>query len=107
MAAGFASVHGLVRNVPRAAVNDQSRFHRNQDGKGVAVCLGDGPHESFTRRPGTERWLLVVDGDEADDFKFFLAGGGGAFDFLAPLAVEGGLTLWGRGGREARCRGGV
>jgi hypothetical protein len=22
-------------------VNDQSRFHRNQDGKGLAVCLGE------------------------------------------------------------------
>src|SRR5258708_5010131 len=41
MAAGFASVDGFVRNVPRAAMNDQSRFHRNQDGKGAAVCLGD------------------------------------------------------------------
>src|SRR5216683_263073 len=41
MAAGFASGYGFVRNVPRAAVNDQSRFHRNQDGKGAAVCLGE------------------------------------------------------------------
>src|SRR5260370_36202179 len=98
MAAGFASVHGLVRNVPRAAVNDQSRFHRNQDGKGTAVCLGDGPHESFTRRPGTERWLLLVDCDEADDFKFLLAGGGGEFRFVAHPAVWWGCCDGGRCG---------
>jgi hypothetical protein len=27
MAAGFASVNGFVRNVPRAAVNNQRWFH--------------------------------------------------------------------------------
>ncbi len=41
MAAGFASVNGFVRNIPRAAVNDERWFHRNEDGKGVAVCLGE------------------------------------------------------------------
>src|SRR5467141_2785155 len=42
MAAGFASFHGFVRNVPRAAMNNESRFHRNEDGKGIAVCLANG-----------------------------------------------------------------
>jgi uncharacterized protein (AIM24 family) len=41
MAAGLASFHGFVRNVPRAAMNNESRFHRNQDGKGTVVCLGE------------------------------------------------------------------
>ena len=41
MAAGCASVYGFVRNVPSAAMNNESRFHRNQDGKGMAVCLGE------------------------------------------------------------------
>src|SRR6202171_1365901 len=40
MAAGCASVHGFVRNVPSAAMNNESRFHRNQDGKGTGVCPG-------------------------------------------------------------------
>jgi len=34
-----ASVYGFVRNVPSAAMNNESRFHRNQDGKGTGVCL--------------------------------------------------------------------
>src|SRR6266403_783228 len=42
MAAGFASFHGFVRNVPRAAMNNESRVHRNEDGKGIAVCLANG-----------------------------------------------------------------
>src|ERR1700682_2241006 len=47
------------------------------------------------------RWLLaVVDGDEADDFKFLLAGGRGNFDFVADLAVEEGLADGGGGGDE-------
>src|SRR5260370_12462985 len=39
VAAGFASVHGFVRNVPGAAVNDESRLHdqriaeKNENGK--------------------------------------------------------------------------
>jgi len=41
MAAGCASIYGFVRNVPSAAVNNESRFHRNQDGKGMRVCLGE------------------------------------------------------------------
>jgi len=36
-----ASVYGFVRNVPSAAMNNESRFHRNQDGKGMSVCLGE------------------------------------------------------------------
>src|SRR6202171_3866259 len=55
----------------------------------------------FTRTPGTARWLLaVVDGHEADDFKFLLAGGRGNFDFVADLAVEEGLADGGGGGDE-------
>ena len=41
IATRFASFHGFVRNVPRAAMNNESRFHRNQDGKGTVVCLGE------------------------------------------------------------------
>ncbi len=41
MAAGLASVHGFVRNVPRAAVNNEGWLHRDEDGKGMAVCLGE------------------------------------------------------------------
>src|ERR1700694_3622885 len=41
MAAGGASVYGFVWNVPGAAMNNESRFHRNQDGKGTRVCLGE------------------------------------------------------------------
>jgi len=41
MATGLAGVYGFVRNVPRAAVNNQRWFHRNEDGKGLAVCLGE------------------------------------------------------------------
>src|SRR5260370_18718573 len=39
-----------------------------------------------------ERLLAVVDGEEADNFKFFLARGRGNFDFVADLAVEQGLA---------------
>lgn len=46
MAPGFTSLHGFVRNVPRAAMNNETRFHRNQNGKGTVVCLGE-----------AERWL--------------------------------------------------
>src|ERR1700687_2527135 len=41
MAAGCASVYGFVRNVPSAAMNNESRFHRNQNGKGTRVCPGE------------------------------------------------------------------
>src|ERR1700694_1361828 len=44
--------------------------------------------------------LAVVDGDEADDLKFLLAGGRGNFDFVADLAVEEGLADGGGGGDE-------
>ncbi len=40
LAAGFAGVNGLIGNVPRAAVNNERWFHRDEDGKGWAVCLG-------------------------------------------------------------------
>src|SRR6266404_692109 len=40
VAAGLASVHGFVRNVPRAAMNDQGWFHRDENRKGLPVCLG-------------------------------------------------------------------
>src|SRR6266404_3183402 len=40
LAAGLASVHGFVRNVPRAAMNDQGWFHRDENRKGLPVCLG-------------------------------------------------------------------
>jgi hypothetical protein len=39
MAAGFASVDGFVRNVPRAAMNNEGRLHRDEDGKGAVFCL--------------------------------------------------------------------
>src|SRR6267378_2905535 len=59
------------------------------------------PHDLFARTPGTARWLLaVVDGDEADDFKFLLAGGRGNFDFVADLTVEKSLADGGGGGDE-------
>jgi hypothetical protein len=54
MATGFASVHGFVRNVPRAAMNNESRFHRNENGKGLAVCLGDGRKEQ-TKKDLTQK----------------------------------------------------
>ena len=41
IATRFASFHGFVRNVPRAAMNNESRFHRDEDGKGTVVCLGE------------------------------------------------------------------
>src|SRR6266851_5145870 len=47
-----------------------------------------------------EELLAVVDGDEADDFKFLLAGGRGNFDFVADLAVEEGFADGGSGGDE-------
>jgi len=31
---------------------------------------------------------FVVDGDEADDFEFFLSGGGGDLDFVADSAIQ-------------------
>src|SRR5713226_7999711 len=39
MAAGFAGVHGVVRNVPRAAMNNEGSLHRDEDGKGAVFCL--------------------------------------------------------------------
>ena len=55
----------------------------------------------WSRTPGTARWLLaVVDGDEADEFKFLFAGGGDNFDFVADLAVEEGFADGGGGGDE-------
>src|SRR5260370_42602209 len=38
LASGFASIDGFVRNVPRAAVNDQSRFHQNENRKATSIC---------------------------------------------------------------------
>jgi hypothetical protein len=38
MAPRFARIYGFVGNVPRAAVNDQSRFHRNENGKAIMIC---------------------------------------------------------------------
>ena len=35
---GIARWHRFIRNVPGAAMNDQRRFHRNEDGKGTDVC---------------------------------------------------------------------
>jgi len=40
LAAGLASVYGFVRNVPRAAMNDQGWFHRDENRKGLPACLG-------------------------------------------------------------------
>src|SRR6266852_1205210 len=47
------------------------------------------PTRLRSRTPGTARWLLaLVNGDEANDFKFFLARGCCDFDFVADLAVK-------------------
>jgi len=54
MAARCASVYGLVRNVPSAAMNNESRFHRNQDGKGMTVCLGE-PGDGPKKKNSTQR----------------------------------------------------
>ena len=35
---GLAAIDGLVRNVPGAAVNDHSRFHRNENRKASSIC---------------------------------------------------------------------
>ena len=40
LAAGLASFHGFVRNIPRAAMHDQSWFHWDENRKGLPVCLG-------------------------------------------------------------------
>jgi hypothetical protein len=55
MAPGLASLDGVVGNVPRAAVNDKRWFHRDEDGKGMAVCLGAQSKVRMKKKPNTER----------------------------------------------------
>src|SRR5260370_15505247 len=67
------------------------------------------PHRRPTRfrnrTPGTARGLLaVVDSDQADEFKFFLAGGSNNFPFVGDLAVVEGLGEWRRWGGAAPLR---
>ena len=52
MAAGLAGVNGLVGNVPRATVNNEGWFHRDEDGKGIAVCLGEDERSEEGQRKG-------------------------------------------------------
>src|SRR5260370_41858153 len=70
------------------------------------------PHRRPTRfrnrTPGTARGLLaVVDSDQADEFKFFLAGGSNNFDFVADFSVEEGSADVRSGGGETRLGGSV
>src|SRR5260370_37623276 len=63
------------------------------------------PHRHPTRfrnrTPGTARGLLaVVDSDQADEFKFFLAGGRNNLDFGAHFAVEEDYAAGRSGGGE-------
>jgi len=48
----------------------------------------------LNRTPGTARRLLaVVNGDQTDEFKFFLARGSDHLDFVTNLAVEESLAI--------------
>jgi hypothetical protein len=38
MAALFAGVHGFIGDIPGATVNDERRFHANENGKGEQDC---------------------------------------------------------------------
>lgn len=38
VATRIASVHGFIRNIPRAAMHNQGGFHREENGKANRVC---------------------------------------------------------------------